>query len=69
MEEEASRMRLCEENVRLRIEYDKAVSEWSRVTERFDMMAGHFAERSQELRETAIRAKAAFDDHKSSHGC
>jgi hypothetical protein len=62
-------MRAYGEKDRLWLEYDKAVSEWSRVTERFEMTAGLFAEKSQKLREAAIKAKAAHDDHKSSHGC
>jgi hypothetical protein len=69
MEEKASRMRACIEKAKLWLEYDRAVSEWARVTERFEMTAGRFAERSQELREAAIKARAAYDDHKSSHGC
>jgi hypothetical protein len=59
----------CPEKVRLRNEYNKAVSEWSHVTEQFEKSAGKFAERSKELREAAMKAKAAYEDHKSSHGC
>jgi hypothetical protein len=59
----------CTEKARLRQEYDKAVSEWSHLTEKFEKSAGKFAEKSKELREAAIKAKAAYEDHKSSHGC
>jgi hypothetical protein len=59
----------CTEKARLRQEYDKAVSEWSHLTEKFEKSAGKFAERSKELREAAIKAKAAYEDHTSSHGC
>ena len=59
----------CEENTRLLNEYHLAVSKWSCVTEQLEAWPHTFIERAKELRDVAVKAKAAYNDHKKEHGC
>jgi hypothetical protein len=52
----------CTEKVRLLEAYRKAAMEWSRATEPRNQTES-FIERSQGLREAALSARAAYDDH------
>jgi len=57
----------CKEQRRLLEQYHFAVSEWARV----QLNAWPYTpiERAKELRDVAVKAKAACSDHKSEHGC
>jgi hypothetical protein len=59
----------CEEKGRLLKTYQAAVSEWTRVTEQLNAWPYTLLERARELREAAVKAKIAYSDHKSEHGC
>jgi hypothetical protein len=59
----------CEEKGRLLEKYHIAVSEWTQMTEQLNAWPYTFIERAKELRDVAMKAKAAYIDHKSEHGC
>jgi hypothetical protein len=59
----------CEEKGRLLEQYHVAVSEWSQVTEQLEAQPHAFIQRAKQLRDVAIKAKAAYIEHKLEHGC
>jgi hypothetical protein len=59
----------CAEKGRLLLEYHSAVSEWSRATEDPGETPPGLIEHARELRDAALKAKAAVVDHIAEHGC